>query len=195
MHDASKQMYYDGGVHYNNPVEVADRERKLIWPDLQDQEPDLLLSVGTAYNTRSKSPQSPVLARHVATKGMFAYVRYLAKLAVDHIVVSLDSEKKWHDYIDTKAPSAADRSRYWRLNTELDHDPPKMDDVGSIKDLQEKTWLQFGDSIQVKKLACHFVATCFYFEIGSRSGQGHSPLQPELSGMFEHVVAQSFSRS
>ena len=44
--------YLDGAIYYNNPVKVANSERKLLWPDVADAPPDIILSVGTGMNRR-----------------------------------------------------------------------------------------------------------------------------------------------
>ena len=46
----TNRVYLDGALYYNNPVEVADRERKLIWCDVADRHPDVLISLGTGQN-------------------------------------------------------------------------------------------------------------------------------------------------
>ena len=46
----TKNIYFDGALYHNNPVEVASRERKLIWPDVADKHPDVMLSLGTGKN-------------------------------------------------------------------------------------------------------------------------------------------------
>jgi predicted acylesterase/phospholipase RssA len=45
------RVYLDGALYYNNPVEVSDRERKLIWSDVADRHPDVVISIGTGQNT------------------------------------------------------------------------------------------------------------------------------------------------
>ena len=47
-----KQIYLDGALYYNNPVKVANNERKFLWPDTADAHPDLILSIGTGVNKR-----------------------------------------------------------------------------------------------------------------------------------------------
>ncbi len=54
FHKASKQVYQDGGLYHNNPIEIADIERKLIWPEMEHQYPDIVLSLGTGFNPASK---------------------------------------------------------------------------------------------------------------------------------------------
>ena len=46
------QTYLDGALYYNNPIKVANNERKLIWPDVADAHPDIILSVGTGMDAQ-----------------------------------------------------------------------------------------------------------------------------------------------
>lgn len=46
------RTYLDGALYYNNPIRVANHERKLIWPDVADSPPDLILSLGTGQNQK-----------------------------------------------------------------------------------------------------------------------------------------------
>ena len=52
VHDVTKETYLDGAFHNNNPARVGNRERQLLWPDVQDNHPDLLLSIGTSQHQR-----------------------------------------------------------------------------------------------------------------------------------------------
>ena len=44
---STNRTYLDGGLYANNPVAIADDERRAIWPDVAEESPDLLLSIGT----------------------------------------------------------------------------------------------------------------------------------------------------
>ena len=72
-HESSKQTYSDGGLYHNNPIYIADRERKLIWPLQQDEEPDVIVSIGTAYCKKMKVKNS----RKMPSRGIGAYGTYL----------------------------------------------------------------------------------------------------------------------
>ena len=41
------KTYLDGALYHNNPARVAENERKLLWPDVAENPPDIFLSVGT----------------------------------------------------------------------------------------------------------------------------------------------------
>jgi predicted acylesterase/phospholipase RssA len=68
-HEVSKQTYSDGGICHNNPVAIAEDERKLIWPAQQDEEPDIVVSIGTMHCPKEKD--NP--ARRIAPSGVIAH--------------------------------------------------------------------------------------------------------------------------
>ena len=41
------KSYLDGALYHNNPASVANHERKFLWPDVAENLPDILLSLGT----------------------------------------------------------------------------------------------------------------------------------------------------
>jgi patatin-like phospholipase/acyl hydrolase len=50
MHEATKRTYLDGAIYHNNPVRLAQRESKLLWPDVANRDPDIFLSIGTGQH-------------------------------------------------------------------------------------------------------------------------------------------------
>lgn len=48
------RTFLDGAIYNNNPVKVVQRERKLIWPDVANMQPDILLSVGTGQDEQGR---------------------------------------------------------------------------------------------------------------------------------------------
>lgn len=53
VHPVTEETYLDGAFHNNNPAKVGNRERQLLWPDVQDNHPDVLLSIGTSQNQQA----------------------------------------------------------------------------------------------------------------------------------------------
>jgi hypothetical protein len=47
---SSGRSFLDGALYNNNPVKIVQKERKLLWPDVEKQHPDVLLSVGTGQD-------------------------------------------------------------------------------------------------------------------------------------------------
>jgi hypothetical protein len=48
--EANGRHYLDGALYHNNPVKVANHERRLLWPDIAENPPDIILSIGTGKN-------------------------------------------------------------------------------------------------------------------------------------------------
>ena len=139
-------------------------ERKLLWPDLETENgyPDIVLSIGTAFNPRhvKATPES-----QGARVGMFANLKALYRLAVDHIESSLDGERTWDNYLQMLSVPERHQGRFRRINPRLDYDPPKLDDVGRMKSLQDDVRAQITrDKRPIIDVAQYLVATCFYFE-------------------------------
>jgi hypothetical protein len=53
VHPITEETYFDGAFHNNNPAKVSNRERQLLWPDVQDNHPDVLLSIGTSQHQQA----------------------------------------------------------------------------------------------------------------------------------------------
>ena len=48
FHTSSHQYFLDGSFYNNNPAKFAQKERKLLWPEVADRAPDIFLSIGTS---------------------------------------------------------------------------------------------------------------------------------------------------
>jgi len=57
VHEATNRSYVDGALYYNNPASLAERERKLLWSDTEDSEPDILLSIGCGQDLQAVKEQ------------------------------------------------------------------------------------------------------------------------------------------
>lgn len=159
-HDPSGQVYQDGALWYNCPIEVAMRERRLVWPDVADIPPDIVLSIGTGINPKSRKR----LGSKISKFGLFSQARNLAKVAIDHVEASLNSEQTWRNFILHNPPPESFQGRYIRFNLQLEKDPPKMDEVRALEELKEKTMSQFtARRTDVKNLADRLIATSFFF--------------------------------
>jgi hypothetical protein len=168
-HESSNQVYIDGGVYYNNSIQVADKERKLIWPELANSFPDIIVSIGTSYNPKSHS--DTINSTPSPLSGVYNHAKQLMKIAKDHISYGLNSERTWETYMDVLNPPASHRFRFVRLNAQLNHDPPQLDDVSQMNKLQEEVRNEFWGDQRIKRAARQLVATSFYFE---RSGDVHT---------------------
>lgn len=159
-HDPSGQVYQDGALYYNCPVELAMREQRLIWEDMADSCPDIILSVGTGVNANSRKPVAPKKSRFP----LISNTRALARIAVDHIQSSLNSEQTWKNFVHHNHAPNHVRDRYIRLNLRMEQDPPRMDEVNKLHELKEMTLSQFTRrDAEIKAVADRLIATSFYF--------------------------------
>lgn len=161
FHRPSKQTYLDGAIHHNNPIQIADKERKLIWPNISNEVPDVIVSIGSTYFPTSRNgdgkPSAPRL-------GVLSHGKQIYKIAHHSIASTMNSEKTWEDYISILQPSPINRLRYVRLNPQLDEEPPRSDDVHRMEDIQRlvrKTWQ---DNQEIRRVSRQLIASSFYFE-------------------------------
>ena len=187
-HKPSKQVYIDGAIYHNNPIQVADRERKLIWPDLENEYPDLIVSLGTTYKSAAHlSPQNVALPR----LGIFSHGRVLYRIAVDHIASALDSEKAWHAYMNVLQPPSSHRAKFIRLNPQLSEDPPRLDEVESMSYIQEAVREKVSSDGRIQKVALRLIASSFYFEKSQsveRAPDGRVQIRGEYRAYFFQTI-------
>ena len=96
----------------------------------------------------------------------------LAKIAVEHVKNSLDSQNTWQTYLRSKTGEC--KKCYVRLNTIMD-DLPELDAVPKIDDLRTKSkiyWTKPEQRQLLRSLADHLLATSFYSNL-ERTGESH----------------------
>lgn len=185
-HDPSGQVYQDGALYYNCPVELAMREQRLIWPDMAENCPDVILSLGTGVN---RATRKPAQTRKASRLGVFSQLKNLTKIAIDKIQSSLNSEQTWKTFVVQSNPPEHLRDRYIRLNLNMDSDPPRMDDVSQLRDLKQATILKFPHTQdQIKSVADRLLATSFYF------GLDQEPFATEVDAEINIVSGSIFCR-
>ena len=138
-------------------------ERKLIWPDLENEFPDLIVSLGTTFNSaKLKTSESVSLPRRL---GVISHGKSLYKIATNRIASDLDPEKAWQSYMSVLQPPPRHRVRYIRLNPNLTEDPPRLDDVECMHNIQEIVRESLKTEDKIEDVALHLVASSFYFEV------------------------------
>jgi len=181
----------DGALYHNNPIQVADLERKLLWPADGYNYPDFVLSIGTAYNPASR--KKLIEKSSMVNIGLFSHAKGLATIAMDHIKSSLDSEKTWTDYIQQLSLPNMYKDRYQRLNPILVDDPPALDDVNCMNSLRGKTRNYMMGDTGLNLAAHRLLATSFYFEkIGSIDNLPDGTVQ--CSGTFENTLIRKTNK-
>lgn len=169
FHEATKTTFNDGGIKHNNPVFVANREREILWPKLAQQDPDLLLSIGTGFDSNAKASHDNPGPKSKA--GVEGYLRRMLRIALDAIQDNLDCEMTWRNFIASLHILPHDeekRSKYRRLNPNLINSLPKLDDVSQMDDIQERTRSSLPPGLYMS-IADTLVATLFYFKMGKVS--------------------------
>ena len=170
----------DGALFHNNPVRVADSERRLIWPDSKFSPPDILLSIGTSCNSTTRreaqeslsttsglgGAQEKVFQKGQKTTQMGKFIKIM-KNRVENI---LDTEICWLEFMsDANARGHEDaENRYWRINPDLTENPPALDDVKKFPGLQRRMHqiMKHADfQKQTGEIARRLVASSFYLEV------------------------------
>jgi predicted acylesterase/phospholipase RssA len=163
-HIQTGNVFMDGGIYYNNPVEVAVRESQLLWPDCKTSHPDLVLSVGTTFADRERK-KSSTLPPHET--GIVGYFKQLVKTAVDHVKSSLDSEQRWRTFINSHSRNDENvvRSRFKRVNFETAESPPRPDEVCKMQQLRNVVDAMLAPRMdEINDIADRLIATSFFFQ-------------------------------
>ncbi|KAG0640048.1 acyl transferase/acyl hydrolase/lysophospholipase [Tuber brumale] len=170
-HKASGHTFYDGAITYNNPVFLANAERKIIWPEQKERDPDILLSIGTLWSDQDESGSE--LVDRISSKAIFGLPRYaknLLGIMVGAVRDDLDCEKTWSSFYDSLNIAEEDgyrKKKYCRINPKIPNKPPPLDSVSSLDDLQAITRKYCSTSPEIKNVASTLVASLFYFELKS----------------------------
>ena len=172
---------------------MADRERRLIWPDTDNSPPDILLSIGTSCNKdiRDEAQQSFDLPkqrnftmvpestssadgnqRHVLRREKGPQPRKLFNILVNRVGNILDTEMTWLTFMSEAARGDQDdKTRYHRINPDIGEEPPRLDETKKLSHLRQRMAhimrnKAFHDQIGV--IARRLVASFFYIEIPSK---------------------------
>ena len=204
----TKESFIDGAVFHNNPVRIANYESKLLWPDVEELHPDVLLSLGTGQHnagvdgildaTRPDRRRLQIRKVFDQVKPSIREKQAMIKLKAFTEIESwvtifkrrvespLDAELTWlefrKDVVGTSSPIAAER--YIRINPKTKHRIPKVDDKSQVHILRDEIRTGFATHemrTQVQKTAHRLVASSFYFEQNgpAREAGDHITIQGE----------------
>lgn len=176
-------------MFHNNPVKIANYERKLIWPDTNGYHPDILLSIGTGHNGKDtggsvevtrrimKSTIDIVLTSDIQDRrqGFKTWFRAPTITQFLNIMVNragniLNSEQIWRDFRNEVLDSnfSIDGQRYERLNPSLGFPPPRIDEKAQVGYLQrtvaDRIRRQGSYQLKIQRIAHRLIASSFYFE-------------------------------
>ncbi|KAH8624551.1 hypothetical protein IG631_21290 [Alternaria alternata] len=212
VHPSTGETYYDGAFYNNNPVKVGNRERQLLWPDVQDNHPDLLLSIGTSqhqqvmveeFHSEKFDMQRNIMSslshgkaklkatskvKHFA--GMFQY----GKAAINKLEDSIHPERQWEQFLDgmeRNTDHSEDSRRYIRINPDIGRKPPGLDDVNEVDRLQLDVSRHLKEPeamANLEDIVFRLVASSFYFERTHATrdmSQGAAKVKGKLHCRFE----------
>jgi hypothetical protein len=210
-HERTRKTYIDGALRRNNPIRVADEERKLIWPDDRVR-PDVILSLGTGIQvglSRLRDRLVPSSNRERVKDLIPEGLRKNILAAYDIIASTLNCEKEWEDFVHAHRSDPQFVDICHRLNVGLLEKPPKLDDVSKIDELEEKAMNYLGKPRSstpavpyinqryrsahdhIKVVANRLLATLFYFD-DDDVGKEDSP--PTISGVLRCRLSPSMRR-
>ena len=142
----------------------------MIWPETALDHPDIMLSIGTGYNSNKNLNNSmPTQFRRPARHGVISNIKNLKRIAEDHIAISTESQRTWNAWHRMVSRSVDDNNRFYRLNVDCLQDPPALDDISAMRELREYTHQQYGANQIIQKIASHLVSTIFYVHVKSIS--------------------------
>lgn len=201
----TKSGYIDGALYHNNPVNVAQHERMLIWKDVSSQSPDILLSIGTGHDGhmdqdravspsvfrsfssgrsgKSALPPQPDVPLRPLTK-FSTFTAQLLTTVTDRFDSILNCNKIWNDFrVNAVGQYTHDRRRFIRLNPDLGFKVPKLDEVRELGNIQKAASDHLKHNSRVKEIAHRLIASTFFFEkieASTRENDG----KYECEGMF-----------
>ncbi|KAK1491219.1 hypothetical protein CTAM01_10334 [Colletotrichum tamarilloi] len=173
----TKSSYLDGALYHNCPVLVAHHERRMIWPDIADTVPDILLSIGTGINGLDNEIQSTAHRTEILKGGETVTKRkrtflpvQLAQIAADRFDRILSCNAIWSDFktdiLSQNSHVTRDsHRRHIRVNPDLRFKIPRLDAVNELDSLERATkrYLNLNRG-KIKEIAHRLVASCFFFE-------------------------------
>ncbi|KAI4858552.1 acyl transferase/acyl hydrolase/lysophospholipase [Hypoxylon rubiginosum] len=174
-HKESQKIYIDGAILHNNPVRIADSERRMIWPS--HQVPDLVLSIGTGPSPVPERRESR--HRRAARNGILSHGLHLYGIMRNNFEQKLNCEKTWDEYyagIAGSLPESVSTSRFHRINPNVG-EIPALDEKEKMETLRAKAEQVLRSDLdsQINQIARQLIASSFYFEL-------HSASNPKLDG-------------
>lgn len=178
-------------MYYNNPARIAFLESKLLWRDVEDCHPDILLSIGTSHNgqdttgsaeqrntlrKRTRDPDLTLLPDTGYRRQRFGQwiknnaVVQMVQVMVNRVDNILNSEQLWNEFkiwvLDAKA--ASEGRRYLRINPKLGYRPPRLDEKGQLEGLRATVIDKLRNTNsyrwRIARIVHRLVASTFYFE-------------------------------
>lgn len=148
---------------------VADLERKLLWPNLANKQPDLLLSIGTGFDPTPRIDTDK--SRRVrAKRGALEFAKIVLKIAIQQIESSLNCEREWSDFTRSLNLQDEDKAaKYRRLSIEFPSNLPRIDQVDQMPMLKKVTEDFCANNPLIDEIATKLIASLFFFRLDGAS--------------------------
>jgi len=180
------QDFLDGGFYNNCPAKIALSERQLLWSDVGDAHPDILLSLGTGHKLADIKAVKEVAKK--PTKQRRGLISRTWSMAGNLLEDQLECDRAWHDVVRQATDLCGrDRelvSRYVRLNVDLPDQVPRLDEVKRVDELEGLVYAKTSD--EVREVAHRLIASCFFafFRTMPASKKGMRRID-QIEGEFE----------
>ncbi|KAK3379099.1 hypothetical protein B0T24DRAFT_716735 [Lasiosphaeria ovina] len=178
--------FTDGAIHHNCPAWVANCERQVLWEDVRNRQPDILLSLGTGLSSQPLAQSANVeaeikRAERTLQKRSTSGFTYMWRTAYGILDSQLNSEQTWRDFSNKMLPrgwsTEEEERRYMRINVQLKGDRPNLDQVTELQSLEDQAVQSISRNPDIRETAHRLVASSFYYE-------RHSGIHQELNGNF-----------
>jgi len=143
--------FQDGGLQYNNPLNIAIWETRYAWPG---RTVDFALSIGTG--TTDHDAYAFSAGAHSPVKD-----RFMSRL-FKTFMKSLDGERVWREIFNSLTDR--EKCRYHRLNLPIKGKEPMLDDTMAISTLKTQSgdWIKANQRLFLTLDSIY--ASMFYFE-------------------------------
>ncbi|KAF2756983.1 hypothetical protein EJ05DRAFT_49848 [Pseudovirgaria hyperparasitica] len=159
-HEKSQKAYVDGAVYHNNPVKLADNERKILFPEWENA--DLIVSLGTSFSRQLHRAESEKI--QAAQRGVVSHGKLMINLVKNHMATSLDCQNAWEEFLAHQPDSIKYSPKFIRINPELSGSVPALDAVKDMSALRNNVRVMLQNDTRIKQLALMLVCSSFYFE-------------------------------
>jgi hypothetical protein len=182
------QDFLDGGFYNNCPAKIALSERQLLWGDVGDAHPDILLSLGTGHKLVDTDPAREV--GNAATKQHRSIISRTWGMAGNLLEDQLECDKAWDDVVrQATGLCGKDRelvSRYVRLNVDIPRQVPRLDEVKRVEELEALVYAK--EPNEAREVAHRLIASsffCFFQQMppGNKGRSRMHRLQGELESL------------
>ncbi|KAK6334457.1 hypothetical protein TWF730_003671 [Orbilia blumenaviensis] len=153
----------------SNPIKIADKESKLLWPDTKNSIPDMLLSIGAGRFTKAEKTRMhwQVGVYGENNKSDFQQGQVFNSI----LAASRKCERVWSKFIQ-KLDTTEERERYTRINIDIKtRNSIEIFESATPENLEEirrraRTKARCPELVaELRVVADRLLASCFYFEL------------------------------